>query len=119
MGNQAPQQYTPVAMAAADKNRPVLPVAFFDSEGNSITLDAGDDLLTGYEAVEGRENVAATDSVREGIEKVEGKANAPGDAVGAGYTIGLVAEEALADTDTLLEMIGKLEKRVADIEAAP
>jgi len=118
MEAQAPQQYRAVSMAAPSKNRPVLPVAFFDADGNPVTLDATDDVLTGYVAAVGRTDVVATDTVKQAIQKVEGKTNAPGDAVGAGYTIGLVAEEALAGTDTLLEMIGKLEKRVADLEAA-
>jgi hypothetical protein len=41
----------------------------------------------------------------------------PASQVITGYTIGLVAEEALAATDTINEALGKLEKRVADLEA--
>lgn len=80
-----------------------------------MTLDATDDVLTGYVAATGRTDVEATDTVKQGLQKVEGKANAPGDAVGAGYVIDGTGG-ALADTDTLLEMIAKLEKRVYDLE---
>lgn len=118
MGTVAPQQYQAVTMATPDKNRPVLPVAFFDSQGNPISLTGTDDVLTGYEAEETRVDVEPTDTVREALQKIEGKANLPGDAVGDGYVIDDTGG-ALADTDTLLEMIAKLEKRVADIEAAP
>jgi hypothetical protein len=41
----------------------------------------------------------------------------PATQVITGYTIGTVAEEALAATDTINEALGKLEKRVADLEA--
>lgn len=110
------QQLQAVSQATVDPSIHIQPVAFFDAEGNPVSLTGTDDVLTGYTAVVGRTNVAATDTVKAAIQKVEGKANAPGDAVGDGYTIGLVAEEALADTDTLLEMVAKLEKRVYDLE---
>ena len=63
----------------------------------------------------GRTDVAATDTVKAAIQKVEGKANAPGGAVGTGYVIAGAAA-ALAPTDTLLQMIAKLEKRVYALE---
>jgi hypothetical protein len=115
MGTTVVQQVQPVSQAAIDPTIHVQPVAFFDSTGAPITLTGTDDVLTGYAVVVGRTNVAATDTVKQAIQKVEGKANTPGDAVGAGYEIDATGG-ALADTDTLLEMIAKLEKRVADLE---
>lgn len=118
MGTAITQQLQPVTQASVDPTIHVQPVAFFDSEGNPITLTGTDDVLTGYSVVVGRTNVAATDTVKQAIQKVEGKANAPGGALGTGYVIAGTAS-ALAPTDTLLEMIAKLEKRVAVLEAAP
>ncbi len=118
------QQMQPVTQAAVDPSIHVQPVAFFDSRGNPITIDATDDVLTGY-VIGDPDPVAATDTVIEAIAKVEGQvdavndlAGAPGDQAGTGYVIDGTGG-ALAATDTLLEMIAKLEKRIADLEAAP
>lgn len=118
MSNNVVQQLTPVTRSAPDPSVHIQPVAFFSSTGAPITLDATDDALTGYVVTVGRSNVLATDTVKAAIQKVEGKANAPGGALGTGYEIDDTGG-ALAATDTLLEMIAKLEKRVADLEAAP
>lgn len=115
MSDAIVQQLQAVSQSAPDPSIHIQPVAFFDSEGNPITITGTDDVLTGYAVVVGRTNVAATDTVKAAIQKVEGKANAPGGALGTGYTIAGSAA-ALAPTDTLLEMIGKLEKRVDILE---
>lgn len=109
------QQLQAVAQAAPDPSIHIQPVAFFDSEGNPITITGTDDVLTGYAVVVGRTDVQATDTVKAAIQKVEGKANAPGGAVGTGYVIAGAAA-ALAPTDTLLQMIAKLEKRIDILE---
>lgn len=109
------QQLQPVTQAAPDPSIHIQPVAFFDSTGAPITITGTDDVLTGYSVVVGRTDVAATDTVKAAIQKVEGKANAAGGAVGTGYAIA-VAPAALAATDTLLVMIAKLEKRVYELE---
>lgn len=109
------QQLQAVSQATVDPSIHIQPVAFFDSSGNPVSLTGTDDVLTGYAVVVGRTDVAATDTVKAAIQKVEGKANAPGGAVGTGYVIAGSAS-ALAATDTLLQMIAKLEKRVDDLE---
>ena len=109
------QQLQPFTQAAPDPSIHIQPVAFFDSTGAPITITGTDDVLTGYAVVVGRTNVEATDTVKAAIQKVEGKANAPGGAAGTGYVIAGSAA-ALAPTDTLLEMIGKLEKRIDILE---
>jgi hypothetical protein len=115
MSNNVVQQLQPVTRATPDPSVHVQPVAFFDSTGAPITITGTDDVLTGYAVVVGRTNVEATDTVKAAIQKVEGKANAPGGAAGTGYVIAGSAA-ALAPTDTLLEMIGKLEKRIDILE---
>jgi hypothetical protein len=117
MGNNVVQQFTPVTRATPDPSIHIQEISLFDSEGNPITLTGTDDVLTGYTVVVGRTNVGATDTVKQAIQKVEGKANAPGGALGTGYAIAGAAS-ALAGTDTLLEMIAKLEKRILDLENA-
>ena len=123
MGTTVTQQLQPVTQAAVDPTIHIQPVAFFNSQGDPITLDGTDDVLTGYTKGD-PDPVAATDTVRVAIGKVEAQvdavvetASAPGDQAGTGYVIDGTGG-ALAATDTLLEMIGKLEKRVADLENA-
>jgi hypothetical protein len=73
-------------------------------------------LLTGYSAG-AWSAVAATDNVNEAIAKVA-NFRVGSNIVLTGYSIGVVALAALAAGDTVNAAFAKLEKRIADLEAA-
>ncbi len=116
MINQVVKQ---VVIVPAANNNPTMVaerIAIFDDAGDPVDLAAlqtGEDIpLTGYDTV-AADDVEATDTVNEGIGKLEARI-ALGEVL-TGYEIGEIG--ALAATDTINEAFGKLEARLAAVEA--
>lgn len=125
--NQQPVQAVLVSQPVPSSNQQVMQIALFDSNGNpanGITFDdmplGSDIVLTGF--VAGSDTaVAATDNVNQAIGKVQAKAIAAkvaSNVLLTGYTIGVVALAAVSASDSVMAAIAKLEKRIADLEAA-
>jgi hypothetical protein len=103
------------------KNQAPMQIALFAEDGTPITdladapLQTGAQiLLTGYSAGTWSA-VVATDTVNEAVGKLA-TLHVASNVVLTGYAIGSAA--ALAATDSVMAAFAKLEKRIADLEAA-